>query len=138
VQEPETVLTQAEIEAELALVLLENSRVQQAAQWKTLTAVVGQPHLPQQDVAWELDVAAPQIVWKETLDRLQRESPELAAAATEFELTRWAIQRASVQATPNVTWQVGAYYNYSTQQEIASLQMSLPIPRVALEVGISL
>ena len=33
-----------------------------------------------------------------------------------------------MQATPNVTWQVGAYYYYSTQQGVASLQMSLPIP----------
>lgn len=128
VQEPETVLTQAEIEAELALVLLENSRVQQAAQWKSLVSVVGQPDLPQQDVTCELDVAAPQIVWDETLDRIRRESPELAAAAAEVEQTRWAVQRASVQATPNVTWQVGTYYDYGTQQGIASLQMSLPIP----------
>lgn len=128
VQEPETVLTQAEIEAELALVLLENSRVQQAAQWKSLTSVVGQPDLPQQDVTSELDVTAPQIIFEETLDRIRRESPELAAAAADVEQTRWAIQRASVQATPNVTWQVGAYYDYGTQQGIAALQMQLPIP----------
>ena len=128
VQEPENGLTQAEIEAELALVLLENSQVQQAAQWKSLMSVVGQPDLPQQDVTSELDVAAPQIVWEETLDRIRRESPELAAAAAEVEQTRWAVQRASVQATPNVTWQVGAYYDYGTQQGIASLQMQLPIP----------
>ena len=128
VQEPETVLTQAEIEAELALVLLENSRVQQAAQWKSLTAVVGRPNLPQQDVTSELDVDAPQIVWEDTLDRIRRESPELAAAAADVERTCWAIQRAAVQATPNVTWQVGAYYDYGTQQGIAALQMQLPIP----------
>lgn len=128
VQEPETVLTQAEIEAELALVLLENSRVQQIAQWKSLMSVVGQPYLPQQDVTGELDVAAPQLVWEETLDRIRRQSPELAAVAAEVEQTRWAVQRASVQATPNVTWQVGAYYDYGTQQGIAALQMQLPIP----------
>lgn len=128
VQEPETVLTQAEIEAELAGILLENSRVQQAAQWKALTSVVGQPDLPQQDVAGELDVEAPVIVWEETLDRIRRESPELAAAAADVEQTRWAVQRASVQAVPNVTWQVGAYYDYGTQQGIAALQMQLPIP----------
>lgn len=128
VQEPETVLTQAEIEAELAGILLENSRVQQTAQWKALTSVVGQPGLAQQNVRGELDVAAPQLAWEETLERIRRESPELAAAAAEVEQTRWAVQRASVQAIPNVTWQIGTAYDYGSQDAIASLQMSLPVP----------
>jgi len=128
VQEPETVLTQAEVEAELAGILLENSRVQQTAQWKSLMSVVGQPDLPQQDVACELDVAAPQIVWEQTLDRIQRESPELAAAAADVEQTRWVLQRASVQAIPNVTVQAGALYDYGTRDPIATVQISLPIP----------
>ncbi|MDA1165949.1 MAG: TolC family protein [Planctomycetota bacterium] len=128
VQEPETVLTQAEIEAELALVLLENSRVQQTAHWKSLMSVVGQPYLPQQDVTGELDVAAPQLVWEETLDRIRRESPELAAAAAEVEQTRWAVQRASVQAVPNVTVQAGSMYDFGTRDPIATLQIQLPVP----------
>ncbi|MDA0587722.1 MAG: TolC family protein [Planctomycetota bacterium] len=128
VQEPETVLTQAEIEAELALLLLENSRVQQAAQWRSLMSVVGQPDLPQQDVTGELDVAAPQLVWEETLDRIRRESPELAAVAAEVEQTRWAVQRASVQAVPNVTVQAGSMYDFGTRDPIATLQIQLPVP----------
>jgi len=128
VQEPETVLTQAEIEAELALVLLENSRVQQAAQWNSLMSVVGQPDLPQQDVTCELDVAAPQLVWEETLDRIRRESPELAAAAADVEQTRWALQRASVQAIPNVTVQAGSMYDFGTRDPIATLLIQLPVP----------
>ncbi len=128
VQEPETVLTQAEIEAELAGILLENSRVQQTAQWKSLTSVVGQPGLAQQNVRGALDVAAPQLLWEETLERIRRESPELAAVAAEVEQTRWAVQRASVQAIPNVSWQIGTAYDYGSQDAIASLQMSLPVP----------
>lgn len=128
VQEPETVLTQAEIEAELAAVLVENSRTRREAQWRNLAAVIGQPDLPLQDVGGELTTAAPQMVWEQTLNRIQRESPELAAAAAEVEQTRWALQRASVQATPNLTLQAGAFYDYGTRDAIAALQVSLPIP----------
>ena len=38
------------------------------------------------------------------------------------------MQRASVQAIPIVTWQIGTAYDYGSQDAIASLQMQLPIP----------
>lgn len=128
VQEPVTVLAQAEIEAELAIILVENARTQREAQWRSLVAVIGQPTMPLQDVAGDLDVTAPQVVWEQTLDRIQQESPELAAAAAEVEQTRWALQQATVQAVPNVTIQAGAMYDYGTRDPIASLQIQLPIP----------
>ena len=128
VQEPQTVLTQAEIEAELAVVLVENSRIQREAQWRALAAVLGQPHMPVHDVTGELTSDSPQIVWDQTLERIQRDSPELAAAAAEVEQSRWALQRASVQAVPNITVQAGSAYDFGTQDPIAMLQVSVPIP----------
>ncbi|MHC4879852.1 MAG: TolC family protein [Planctomycetota bacterium] len=128
IQEPQTVLTQAEIEAELAVVLVENSRTQREAQWRALAAVLGQPHMPVHDVTGELTSDAPQIVWDQTLERIHRESPELAAATAEVEESRWALQRASVQAVPNITVQAGSAYDLSTQDPIAMLQVSVPIP----------
>lgn len=128
VQEPETVLTQAEIEAELAGVLIDNARIQREALWRALAAVVGQPDLPLQDVEAELTTSAPQVVWEQTLERIRRESPEVAAAAATVEQSRWALQRASVQATPNVTMQAGVFYDDSSNDPFATLQLSLPIP----------
>lgn len=127
-QEPVTVLNQAEIEAELATILVENSRTQREAQWRSLAAVIGRPGLPLQEVAGELDIDAPQVAWEQTLDRIERESPELAVASARLEQTRWALQRASVQAVPNVTVQAGAMYDYGTRDPIATVQISLPIP----------
>ena len=128
VQEPETVLTQAEIEAELAGILVDNARIQREAQWRALAAVVGQPDMPVQDVQADLTTGAPQVVWDETLARIRRESPEIAAAAASIEQSRWALQRASVQATPNVTLQAGVFYDDSSNDPFATLQLSLPIP----------
>ena len=128
VQEPETVLLQAEIEAELAAVLVENSQAQLAAEWRNLAAVIGQPELPRQDVAGELTADTPQVAWEQTLDRIRQNSPELASAAAEVERSRWALQRACVEPTPNVTVQAGAAYDYASLDSIAMLQVSLPIP----------
>tara|TARA_R110002072_G_C7972516_1_gene534945 strand:- start:741 stop:2126 length:1386 start_codon:yes stop_codon:yes gene_type:complete len=127
-QEPQTVLTQAEIEAELADVLVENSQAQLDGQWRNLAAVIGRPEMPVQGVAGDLTSDGPQLVWEQTLDRIHRESPELAAAAAEVEQARWALQVASVQAVPNVTVQAGAMYDYGTRDPIATLQIQLPIP----------
>ena len=119
-QEPKTVLTQAEIEAELAAVLVENSRIQREAQWRRLAAVIGRPSMPRQFVSAELTAEAPQVVWEQTLNRIQHESPEVAAAIAKVEQARWALQRASVQATPNVTVQAGA-----AEQAVQRVELSL-------------
>ena len=84
--------------------------------------------MPVQGVAGDLTSDGPQLVWEQTLDRIHRESPELAAAAAEVEQARWALQVASVQAVPNVTVQAGAMYDYGTRDPIATLQIQLPIP----------
>jgi cobalt-zinc-cadmium efflux system outer membrane protein len=127
-QEPATVLTQAEIEAELAAVLVDNSRIQRDAQWRQLAAVSGQPDLPSQTVEGQLTADAPKVVWEQTLDRVRRESPEVAAAVATVEQSRWALQRASVQGTPDVTFQAGVFYDDSSSDPFATLQMSLPLP----------
>lgn len=128
VQEPRTVLTQAEIEFELAGVFVANSMTQLVAQWQVLAAVIGQPDLPLQEVVGDLSSTAPQIMWDETLARIRQESPEVAAAIARVEQSRWALQRAAVQATPNVTVQAGVFYDDSSGDPFGTLQVSMPIP----------
>ena len=127
-QEPATVLTQAEIEAELAEVLVDNFQTQREAHWRRLAAVMGQPDFPLQTVAGQLSADVPKVVWEQALDRLRRESPEIAAAATVVEQSRWALQRADVEFVPNVTVQAGINYDYSTDDPFATLQLSMPLP----------
>lgn len=128
VQEPLTVLGQAEIEAELAMVLVENSQIQREAQWRRLAAAVGRPDLPIRELQGNVSAERPDVIWEQAVERLHRESPELAAAAAEVEQTRWALQRANAQAVPDYTLQAGVYYDDSSSDPFASLQMSMPIP----------
>lgn len=127
-QEPATVLTQAEIEAELAAVLVDNSQIQQAALWRRLAAAIGQSDLPSQRVDGTLTTDAPELIWEQTLQRIRRESPEIAAAAAQVEQSRWALNRADVQCVPDVTLQAGVFYDDSSSDPFGTLQVSLPIP----------
>lgn len=127
-QEPATVLTQAEIEAELAAVLVDNFTTQQEAHWRRLSAVVGVPDLPLQQVDGQLSTDAPKVVWEQAVERVRRESPEVAAAAAEVERSRWALHRADVESTPNVTLQTGVFYDDLSSDPFSMLQMSMPLP----------
>lgn len=127
-QEPATVLTQAEIEAELAAVLVDNAQIQREAYWRRLAAVIGQPDLPSQNIEGKLSTDIPKIVWEQTLDRIRRESPEIAAAVAEVEQSRWALNRADVQGTPDVTLQAGVFYDDLSSDPFATFQVSMPLP----------
>ncbi len=128
VEEPDSVLGQAEIEAELASMLVENSQTRRIAQWRRLSAAIGRPDLPIQNLDGDLISEAPQIAWGSALDRLRRESPELMAAAANVERSRKVLDRASVQAVSNVTVQAGLFYDDASNDPFASLQMSMPLP----------
>lgn len=127
-QEPATVLTQAEIEVELTAVLVDNARIQWQATWRRLAAAIGQPDLPLQEVEGPLTSNAPQLIWDDALDRLHRESPEIAAMAASVEESRWALERACAQATPNVTLQGGVFYDDASSDPFAAIQVSMPLP----------
>ena len=75
----------------------------------------------------DLDADVPQLAWKEALERLRLESPELAAAAADVERTRWALQRANAEGTPNLTLQAAANYDYGSRDPFATVQVSMPI-----------
>lgn len=128
VQEPQSVLTQAEIEAELTGVMKANSVAQRDAAWRRLAAVIGQPNLPRQELTAAISSQMIALNWEETVERLRAESPELAAAASRVEEQRWKLQRACVEGIPDVTVQAGVFYDDSTSDPFATVQLSMPLP----------
>jgi cobalt-zinc-cadmium efflux system outer membrane protein len=128
VQEPQRVLTQAEIEAELAIVMVENAQSQRDAQWRSLAVMLGRPDMASQTVTGTLSADTPSLVWEEAMTRIRSESPELAAAASRVEELRWKVHRACAEATPNVTMQAGVYYDDASSDPFATFQLSLPLP----------
>jgi cobalt-zinc-cadmium efflux system outer membrane protein len=127
-QEPETVLTQAEIEAELASVIVQNMEAARNARWRSLAAVIGEPDMQVQELHGEISTAATEILWEEAWAKIRDGSPEIAAAAANVQQSRWALHRACAEATPNVSVQAGMFYDDSTGDPFGSVQLSLPIP----------
>jgi cobalt-zinc-cadmium efflux system outer membrane protein len=94
---------QAEIEVENTQIFAANAKNRLLAAWQNLSAVVGQPKLPLQPLAGDPAAALPQYRYDDILQRLLSSSPEIASAIANVERARWAVQRAQVEAVPNVT-----------------------------------
>ncbi len=119
---------QAELEVQQAQVVLNNSRNRYSSTWRSLTAVLGQPEFPAQPVVGELIPDVGRLTWQESLANLQSTSPEIAAAAAEIERARSALDRARVEAIPNVTVQGIIQRDNAIGGTDGAIQVTLPIP----------
>lgn len=98
-------IAQAQLEVGNAEILAQNAKNRYAAAWRNLATVVGDPNLAPQSLDGDLDEKRAEHIWENSRQRLLSSSPEIAAAMTEIERARWALQRAYVEKVPNVTLQ---------------------------------
>jgi len=121
-------LLQAQIENQRALILKRNAEAENEAAWKRLKAVIGWSELEEQDLTDVLTENIPDLGWDATLARLLELSPEVQRVTYQAASARAGYELAKVQPIPNITVQAGTQYDYSTKDQIASLQIGLPIP----------
>lgn len=121
---------QAKLETENAKILLKNSQNRHAAAWQRLGAVIGRRDLVPQALAGDVEADCGVFTFEDALQRLTTSSPEIAVAVTNIERARWAFQRASVEATPNVSVQglVNVRDEGIGGRPDGSLSVSLPLP----------
>lgn len=119
-------LLQAQVESQSVRVRVETARNSHQAAWRRLAAVVG-VDLAIQPLSGELTTELPLAEWETSLARIQSESPEVAAALTQIQRARWALQRACAEAKPNVDVQFGVQYDDATQDPISMLQVTVPL-----------
>jgi len=81
-----------------------------------------------QHIDGDLDPEELDVSWQQELQRLMRESPELAAAMADVEAARWAVQRACAEVVPDVDVQAVLQDDRGTGGTNANLQVSLPLP----------
>jgi cobalt-zinc-cadmium efflux system outer membrane protein len=123
-------VVQAQIELENVEILVENARNRSRAAWQTLASVVGNPQLPPQPLEGDIDPLNAPLDWQQSLQRQLSNSPEIAAAMAEVESARWAVERARVEKTPNVTVQglVNWRDNGIDGDPDGGITVGLPIP----------
>lgn len=125
---PKTSLLQSQIESESAALLEQQATERVAAARRRLAAALGN-----QDVEFGSleDVFArqlPELTFDTVRERLVSDSPELAESRVAVERARWAVARASAGRRQNVNVQAGVQYDNATQDPIANVQLSVPIP----------
>lgn len=130
-----TDLLQSQIEANTAQMLIENARAARQGAWLRLAAVVGDPGMPVAQVAGDVSRDLPTIDAATALEQILTASPQLAAAYTDIERARYALQRARVEVVPDLTLQGTAQYDYGSEMAIAGAQVGLPLPIINRNQG---
>jgi cobalt-zinc-cadmium efflux system outer membrane protein len=118
----------ATVELQSAQVLLRTSRNQYEAAWSRLAAVLGMPQLAPQPLAGELTAGRMEISHDEALARLLAESPELAAALSQVERQRWALERALVEPLPDLDIQAIVQSDNATHSSNGAILATVPLP----------
>lgn len=121
-------MLQTEVQQQNAQVLLRTTQNGLSQAWRRLSTVVGGPELPIQRLEGEVSQLPEMLNWEEQLTRLQTESPEVAAAMAEVERTRRALNRACVEAVPDISTQLSVQYDDATSDTIAGVQVGIPLP----------
>jgi cobalt-zinc-cadmium efflux system outer membrane protein len=121
-------LLQSQIERDSAELLAGSAANRHQAAWRRLAVVVGyDPSAPEplEDV---LSRPLPALTWETARDRLLAESPELTELRMDVERAKCAVQRANAGRVPNVDVLGGVQYDNATQNTIANVQVSVPLP----------
>jgi outer membrane protein, heavy metal efflux system len=121
-------LLQAEIEAEETGIATATARNQQEEAWRRLAAVVGIAADEQRSIAGSLDDEIPSYTWDEAYTRVLAENPALAAASARARKARLAIERARRENIPNVQVMASVSHMFQTDDDVAGVQVGIPIP----------
>jgi cobalt-zinc-cadmium efflux system outer membrane protein len=121
-------MLQSQIERDSAELLQGSAANRHEAAWRRLAAAIGRdPSVPAplQDV---LSRPLPALSWEPARERLLAESPELAELRCGVERAKWASERAAAGRVPNVNVWTGVQYDDATEDTIANVQVSVPLP----------
>jgi cobalt-zinc-cadmium efflux system outer membrane protein len=120
-------LLQARIEANSTQLLLDTSRNRDATARRQLAALLAtDDRLP--ELTGDAWADLPQFNWDEALTDVLADSPEIAAAQALVDKAGWEVSRARAERIPNIDAQLAVQRDNSSQDNIASVQIGLPLP----------
>jgi cobalt-zinc-cadmium efflux system outer membrane protein len=125
---PHTDVLQSEVELAGVMLLLETARQREFAARQQLAAVIGVVELPCAPLVGVLEDDALGLEWCTVYERLLATSPLLQAAQARIAQARDRLQQEQVEPIPNVNFQVGSQYDFSSDDTFYTAQVQLPIP----------
>jgi len=123
-----TDVLQARIEAQTALLSLNQAQNRHRAAWRQLSAVLGRPEMEAEPLAGDVDADLPDLNWEDTLQRLVTHSPELAAALAGVERARSNVALQCAGRRPNIGVAAAAKYDTGSYNTVADLALVVPLP----------
>lgn len=91
-----------------------------------LAALVGIPQINPSEVSGQLAAPGDSIDWDAMLVQLRGTNPEFQVATANLERASANLRRQNVQATPNLTFQIGAGVDNGTESGMINTQVSAP------------
>jgi cobalt-zinc-cadmium efflux system outer membrane protein len=125
---PRSTLLQSQIEGESAALLEQQATQRREAAWRRLRAVVSFENESTRTLEDLFARPLPEYEWESARERLLSNSPELAELRFAVERAQLAVERATAGRVPNVSVQAGAAFDNATDDTIANVQVSLPLP----------
>jgi outer membrane protein, heavy metal efflux system len=125
---PRTALLQSQIESESASLLEQQANERREAAWRRLATVIGrqnQPPAPMEDM---LTRPLPEFDYAATREKLVHQSPQLSELRFAVERARVEVDRATAGRVPNLNVQGGVQFDNATQETIANVEVSIPVP----------
>jgi cobalt-zinc-cadmium efflux system outer membrane protein len=119
---------EAQIEADAARLRLKQADQRHQAAWRQLAAAVGMADLQPSPLEGNLDDQLVELDWAQSLQRVLAESPELSQAQANVERARCALAREQAGRIGNLDLEFSAAHDNSTGDNIAGVQVGIPLP----------
>jgi cobalt-zinc-cadmium efflux system outer membrane protein len=124
---PKTDLLQTQLQAQKAMILLNDSEILKQNAWRRLAAVVGEPGLPIRNISGSFEPIAETVSFTYCLEQILTNSPELLAAKAEVERVRTTIQQETAKSIPNYQTQVSLGRDSNSNHFFTGLQLQVPL-----------
>jgi cobalt-zinc-cadmium efflux system outer membrane protein len=119
---------QAQISADEAYILLDNAQNDNVSARRRLAAVTGLPNLPSGRLTGQLDSELPKFQWDHCQAMVLENNPELAAARMRIERAGVMIGRARREPLPDVDLSASVGHHNVSGDDVANVQLGIPIP----------
>jgi cobalt-zinc-cadmium efflux system outer membrane protein len=124
----------AEAEAGTTIVLSKNAVTQRDASWRRLALTVGIPSLSRPTMAADViqqrlnEAESTSIDREAAIQAIIASSPQLASLRSSVDQARNRLERAHVEAIPNVNVQLSLQYDHESDSTVGGIQIGMPIP----------
>lgn len=125
---PRVTVLQSQVEREATALLEVQATERRNAAWRRLAYVTGLGESQPAVLDDALDEPLPELRLEVVRLRLFAESPELSELRYAVDRARFQVQRASAGRVPNLTVLAGAQRDNATGDDVANVQVSVPLP----------